>query len=129
VAAEPRWLSRAIVDMIQQELIAEHGGSPGVRAGGDDLIESALLRPRQRFDYEPGSDLAAGAAAYLFGLAKNHGYIDGNKRVAFAAAATFLQLNGLDLTASEAEAYDAVMGVTEGRHSEAWLAEWFRNNT
>lgn len=127
--AEPRWLSRAIVDMIHQELIAEHGGSAGTRAGGDDLIESALLRPRQRFDYEPESDLAALAAAYMFGLAKNHGYVDGNKRVAFAAAATFLLLNGLRLTATEAEAYDAVLGLVEGLHSEAWLAEWFRSNS
>jgi death-on-curing protein len=115
--------------MIHQELIVEYGGSPGVRAGGDDLIESALLRPRQRLDYEPDSDLAALAAAYMFGLAKNHGYIDGNKRVAFASAATFLLLNGLRLTATEAEAYDVVIGVVEGGHSEAWLAGWFRSNS
>lgn len=129
MAAEPRWLPRAVVDMIHHELIAEHGGSPGMRTGGDGLIESALLRPRQRLAYEPESDLAAMAAAYLFGLAKNHGYVDGNKRVAFAVAVTFLLLNGLRLTAGEAEAYDVVMGVVEGRLSEAWLAEWFRNNS
>ncbi len=115
--------------MIHHELIAGHGGSPGVRAGGDGLIDSALLRPRQCFDYEPESDLATMAAAYLFGLAKNRRYVDGNKRVAFAVAVTFLLLNGLRLSAEEAEAYDVVMGVAEGRLSEAWLAEWFRNNS
>lgn len=115
--------------MMHQELITEHGGFPGVRAGGDGLIESALRRPRERFHYEPDTDLAAAAAAYLFGLVKNHGYVDGNKRIAFAAAVTFLHLNGLRLSAGEAAAYDAVLGVAAGRYTETWLAEWFRNHS
>ncbi len=123
---EPRWLSRMILDVIQQELLQEHGGASGVRAGGGDLLESALMRPQQRHTYEPESDLADLAAAYLFGLAKNHGYIDGNKRVAFAAAATFLVMNEVRLTASETDAYDAVIGLVEGRYSEADIAEWIR---
>lgn len=127
--AEPRWLSRLLVDVIHSELLSEHGGAPGTRAGGDDLIESALARPRQRHAYEPSSDLAALAAAYLFGLAKNHGYVDGNKRVALATAATFLLLNGIRLTASEVEAYDAVIGVVEGRLSEAEVASWLRGRS
>ena len=126
---EPRWLSRAVVDLIHQEMIGEHGGHAGVRTDGDGLIDSALLRPPQRLAYEPGSDLATLAAAYLFGLAKNHGYIDGNKRVAFAAAATFLYLNGSRLEATEAEAYEAVIGVVDNHYSEAWLADWFRRNS
>src|ERR1044071_8527950 len=109
---EPRWLSRAVVDAIHSELLAEHGGSRGIGNGGDDLIESALARPRNRLAYEPGSDLADLAAAYLFGLVRNHGYVDGNKRVGFAVAATFLLLNGLTMTASEPAAYDLVMRVT-----------------
>jgi death-on-curing protein len=107
----------------------EHGGAPGIRAGGDDLIESALARPRNRHLYEPESDLATLAAAYLFGLIKNHGYIDGNKRVAFASSATFLLLNGLQLTASEEAAYGIVIGLAEGSLSEPELAEWFREHT
>jgi death-on-curing protein len=67
-------------------------------------------------------------SAYLFGLDKNHGYVDGNKRVAFAGAATFLLLNGFRLTASEPETYDAVIGVVEGRYSEEDLAVWLRAN-
>ena len=121
-----RWLTRRIVDVIHSELLQEHGGAPGVREGGDDLTESALARPRNRFAYESDADLAALGAAYLFGLVKNHGYVDGNKRVAFACAATFLRLNGLRLTATEPEAYDAVIGAVEGRYTEADLAAWIR---
>jgi death on curing protein len=123
---EPRWLNRHIVDTIHAELLSEHGGARGVREGGSDLIESALSRPRNRFAYESDVDLAVLAAAYLFGLVKNHGYIDGNKRVAFASAATFLVMNGQRLTASEVDAYDLVLGLAEGRYTEQEAAEWIR---
>ena len=126
---EPRWLTRLIVDAIHSELLLEHGGMAGIAAGGDDLLESALARPKNRFAYEPDSDLAALAAAYLFGLVKNHAYVDGNKRVGFAVAATFLRLNGLRLTASESEAYDVVMGAVEGSLTEPDIADWLRGNT
>jgi death-on-curing protein len=126
---EPRWLTRRVVDVIHFELLQEHGGAPGVREGGDDLIESALARPRNRFAYAPESDLAALGAAYLFGLVRNHGYVDGNKRVAFACAATFLRLNGVRLTASEPDAYHAVIGAVEGRYTEEDLAAWIRANS
>lgn len=126
---EPRWLTRLMVDTMHSELVREHGGAPGIREGGEDLIESALARPRNRFAYEPASDLADLAAAYLFGLARNHGYVDGNKRIGFAAAATFLLLNGLRLTASETDAYDTVIGLVEGRLSEEAIASWIREHT
>jgi len=129
MSGEPRWLTRLMLDAIHAELLMEHGGAPGVRAGGDDLIESALSRPQNRHAYEPESDLCTLAAAYLFGLVKNHGYVDGNKRVGFAAAATFLLLNGLRLIASEADAYDVVIKLAEGSLSEAELAGWLRGNT
>lgn len=115
--------------MMHHELIVEHGGTPGIRAGSDALIESALARPRDRYAYGQDADLPALAAAYLFGLVKNHGYVDGNKRVAFAAAATFLLLNDLKLTAAEADAYDAVAGTAAGRYTEDWFIRWFRSNT
>lgn len=126
---EPVWLSRLIVDTIHRELIAEHGGAPGIRAGGENLVESALARPRQRFAYAGEADLPTLAAAYLFGLTKNHGYVDGNKRVGFAAAATFLLINGLRLEASEQEAYDAVIRVVEGGMDETELSGWFRERS
>jgi death-on-curing protein len=118
-----------VVDVIHSEMLREHGGAPGVRQGGEDLIESALARPRNRLAYSPESDLPTLAAAYLAGLAKNHGYVDGNKRVGFACAATFLRLNGLRLTASEPEAYDAVVGLVEGRDSEEQIAAWVRGHS
>ena len=126
---EPRWLSQLIADVIHSELLREHGGALGVRKGGDDLIESALARPQNRLACLPESDLPALAAAYLTGLVMNPGYADGNKRVAFACATTFLQLNGLRLTASEPEAYDAVMGLVEGRYSEEEIAAWIRSHS
>jgi death on curing protein len=125
---EPVWLTRLMLDTIHSELLSEHGGAPGVRAGGDDLIGSALARPRQKHAYAADPDLADLAAAYLFGLVKNHGYVDGNKRVAFAAAATFLLLNGVRLTAGEEDACRAVIETVEGRMSEPQLAGWFRAN-
>lgn len=123
---EPRWLTRLMADTIHAELLQEHGGRPGIRDGGEHLIESALARPRNRFAYEPAADLADLAAAYLFGLAKNHGYVDGNKRVGFAVSATFLLLNGLRLTASEIDAYQTVIGLVEGRLPEEEVAQWIR---
>jgi death-on-curing protein len=122
------------LDTIHSELLLEHGGAVGVAAGGDDLLESVLVesvlaRPKNRLAYEPDSDLATLAAAYLFGLVKNHAYVDGNKRVGFAAAATFQRLNGLRLTASESDAYDAVIEVVEGSRTESDLARWLRENT
>lgn len=126
---EPRWLTRLMIDTIHSELLREHGGSPGIRDGGENLIESALARPRNRLAYEPASDLADLAAAYLFGLAKNHGYMDGNKRIGFAAAATFLLVNGVRLIASEADAYDTVIGLIEGHLSEEEVAQWIRGHS
>ena len=126
---EPIWLTRLILDTIHSELLSEHGGAGGIRAGGEDLIESALARPQHKYAYSLEADLAEIAAAYLFGLTKNHGYIDGNKRVGFAAAATFLLLNGMRLTASEPEAYDLVIGVAEGHHTEHDVAAWIRTHT
>lgn len=123
---EPRWLTRLVVDAIHSELLLEHGGAPGIREGGEDMIESALARPRNRLAYEPDSDLATVAAAYLFGFTRNHGYIDGNKRVGFAAAATFLLLNGSRLTAPEMDAYEIVIGLVEGRITEGEAAQWIR---
>jgi death on curing protein len=118
-----------MLDVMHSELIREHGGAPGIREDGENLIESALARPRNRFAYAPDSDLCDLAAGYLFGLAKNHGYADGNKRIAFAAATVFLMINGLVLNASETEAYEAVIGLVELRCTEQEAAQWIRAHT
>lgn len=122
---EPHWISFDLLLGMHQALIAEHGGSSSVRDAG--RIESALDRPRHRLAYEPKSDLATLAAGSAFGLAKNHGFIDGNKRVAFAAAAVFLILNGLELIAKEPDVVFTMEAVAAGRIRERALADWIRS--
>ncbi|CAN5391577.1 type II toxin-antitoxin system death-on-curing family toxin [soil metagenome] len=125
--SEPTWLSRRTVDAVHAELIREHGGSHGVRDSG--LIDSALARPRHRWAYESERELADLAAAYGFELAKNHGFIDGNKRIALAAIALFLRINGWRLGATEVEAVGTIMDLAAGNLSEEELAEWIRAST
>ncbi|HEV2131057.1 MAG TPA: type II toxin-antitoxin system death-on-curing family toxin [Longimicrobiaceae bacterium] len=121
---EPRWLSRRIIDAVHRELIQEHGGRQGVRDSG--LIDSALGRPQHRWAYEREPDLAELTAAYGFGLAKNHGFVDGNKRIALATIALFLRINGWRLSAAEAEAVVVITDLAAGSVSEEELASWIR---
>lgn len=123
---EPRWLLRDEVDVIHFEMIEEHGGSHGIRS--DQAIESALARPRQKFAYQPDVDLAELAAAYGFALVKNHGYVDGNKRVAFFSLVLFLRRNGLLLKAPQQSVVDVMREVAAGDRSEADLARWVREH-
>jgi death-on-curing protein len=120
-------VSRLVVDAIQTDMLLNHGGVPGLR--DEDLLESALARPRQRFTYDATTDLAALAAAYGFGLARNHPYSDGNKRVAFVTMGMFLGLNGLEFTASEAEVVTTLVSLASGTLDEDTLADWIRLNT
>jgi death-on-curing protein len=108
-------------------MLLTHGGLPGLRDA--DLIESALARPRQRFAYAEATDLAALAAAYGFGIARNHPYRDGNKRVAFVTMAVFLGLNGLELTATETEVVTAMVALASGTVGEDALADWVGAHT
>ena len=124
---EPLWLTRFDVDVMHEALLSRLGGSQGVRDGG--LIDSALERPRNRFAYAESIDIYDLAAAYLFGLVKNHGYVDGNKRVGFSAAGVFLLVNGWRVIATEESAYDLVDGVAAGRYSEQDAATWLRTNS
>jgi death-on-curing protein len=120
----PRWVTRPLLDAIHEAQIREHGGSPGVRDEG--LLESALGRPQHKFAYGAKVEWAVLAAAYAFGLAKNHGFVDGNKRVAFMAAYVFLGLNGYDLDADEPEIVAIMEGVAASDVTETALAKWFR---
>lgn len=124
--AEPTWLDRPIVEALHADQILEHGGGLGVRDEG--LLESALARPQQKWHYEPGTDLATLAAAHAFGIAKNHPFIDGNKRTALVAAYTFLALNGSELEAPELEAVSAIVGTADGSLAEDDLAAWIRRH-
>jgi len=122
---QPKWLSRPSIDVVHEQLINEHGGSHGVRDSA--LIESALARPQNRFFYAASEcDLAQLAAAYGYGLVKNHGYIDGNKRVGLAALLTFLSRNGCRLVAESGEAVRVIEGVAAGDISEEELTDWIR---
>ena len=123
--AEIVWLLEETVRAVHSRQISEHGGRPGVRDEG--LLLSALARPRNLTAYgDPPPDLAALAAAYAFGLARNHPFVDGNKRVALVAARTFLLVNGAGLVASQEEKYVTFLRLAEGSLGEAELAAWIR---
>ena len=108
---------------LHTEQLAEHGGLQGVRDSG--MLESALARPQQLQAYEPGATAAQLAAAYAFGIARNHPFADGNKRAAFVVAATFLELNGHPFAASERDVVETILRLAAGEISEAALAAWF----
>jgi death on curing protein len=124
---EPTWLSRAFLDSLHADQIREHGGAQGVLNTG--MIESALARPVDKWHYGAERDLFNLAAAYGFGLAKNHGYQDGNKRTALMAMYVFLDANGLELNASEVDAVAVITDLAGGKVSESELAQWLRTNS
>lgn len=119
---EPRWLGRIAIDEAHFRQVQEHGGSHGLR--DENALESALARPRQRWHYDPDTRLAELAAAYGFGLARNHPYVDGNKRVALVALVAVLDRNGMELTATNAQALEAILEVASSRWSEPMLTDW-----
>jgi len=119
------WLQKELVVLIHARQIAEHGGSAGVRDGG--LLESALARAQQLHAYgDPAPDLADLAAALAYGLARNHPFVDANKRTAHVTYRTFLELNGADLVATEEEKYVAMLALAEGKLKESAFADWLR---
>ena len=119
------WLEKALVLTVHDRQIAEHGGSAGVRDEG--LLESALARPQQLHAYgDPAPDLADLAAALAYGLARNHPFVDGNKRTAHVAYRTFLELNGAEFAATDEEKYVTMLALAEGKLAERDFAAWLR---
>lgn len=120
------WVMDEIVLSVHEEQLSAHGGLAGIR----DLnaVQSALARPRNLANYEDCNDIAQLAAAYTFGIAKNHGFADGNKRTALVVTDLFLMLNGYELTSSPSENVLTILGVADGSISERDLAVWVRNN-
>jgi death-on-curing protein len=119
------WLEAGVLRLVHDEQLAEHGGAAGVRDEG--LFESALARLRQLAHYgQP--DFADLAAAYAFGLARNHPFVDGNKRTAFVAMELFLHLNGHALVADDVECVLVMLAVAEGKLDEAGLVDWIRRH-
>lgn len=120
------WIEKSVIFAVHDEQLTEHGGAPGLR--DDGLLESALARPRNLTAYGV-PDHADLAAAYAVGLAKNHPFVDGNKRTAFVALELFLMLNGHELTAGDAGCVLTMLSVAAGEVDEAALAAWVRSNT
>ena len=121
-----RWIEKPLLLLLHDESLAEHGGASGIRDEG--LLDSALARPLNLSAYGK-PDICDLAAAYAVGLAKNHPFVDGNKRTAFLAAGLFLEINGRRLTASQVDATHAMLAVAEGTLDQAALAEWIRRNS
>jgi death on curing protein len=122
---EPRWLLDAVVPAVHRRQLAEHGGLDGIRDTG--MLSSALARPKHLYAYsDPKPDIAALAASYAFGIARNHPFVDGNKRTAFVACRTFLRLNQMDIDAVDSEKYLTFISLADGSLSEEELAEWIR---
>jgi death on curing protein len=119
------WIEKALVLAIHDRQIAEHGGSIGVR--DDALLESALARAQQLHAYgDPPADLADFAATLAFGLARNHPFVDGNKRTAAVCCETFVELNGSVIEASDAELFPQYLALAEGKLAEREFAAWVR---
>ena len=119
------WVDKALALTMHDRQLAEHGGGSGVRDEG--MLDSALARPQQRHAYgDPPPDLAELAAALAFELARNHPFVDGNKRTAAVACETFILLNDAALEASDDELYPRYLGLAEGSLDEAGFADWLR---
>jgi len=120
------WVDEAVVLALHEEHLAEHGGATGLRDRG--LLQSALTRPLHLAIYE-NPDLAALAAAYAYGIARNHPFLDGNKRTAFTIMELFLNLNGLELLADDASCVAIMLELAQGTLTENRLIDWLREWT
>ena len=119
------WIERVFALAIHERQLAEHGGAGGIRDEG--LLQSALARPQQRHAYgDPPPDLAELAASLAYGLARNHPFVDGNKRTAAVCCEVFIVLNGGELTATDVELYTQYVSLAEGSLDEAAFAAWLR---
>lgn len=124
----PNWISMDAVLAIHRRQIAEHGGDEGIRDRG--LLDSALARPKNLIAYSDDiPDVFELAAAYGYGICKNHAFVDGNKRVAYVVCMTFLRLNSMTLDATSEEKYITFLRLAESSIDEKGLAEWLRTNS
>jgi death-on-curing protein len=122
----PFWISKQALLLLHNESLAEHGGLAGLRDEG--LLDSALARPQNLKAYAPDADIAALAAAYGVGLARNHPFADGNKRAAFLSVGLFLAMNGWRLVSTPLEATQIMLGVASGELEEEVFAAWIRDH-
>ncbi|MCZ8132859.1 MAG: type II toxin-antitoxin system death-on-curing family toxin [Steroidobacteraceae bacterium] len=127
MSSAPAWIDKRALLLLHRESLAQFGGADGLRDEG--LLDSALARPVNKHAYEGCTDLSALAAAYGFGLIRNHPFVDGNKRAAFLAVGVFLAINGRRLTATPVEAIEAILALAAGSLDEAGFAQWVRGNS
>ncbi len=125
--SEPNWLLPEAVIVVHEKLLAEFGGATGIRDRGG--FESAMAKPANRYHYEPDADIFDLAAAYAYGIARNHPFVDGNKRTAITAAAMFLADNGYRLAPDRMDMLKTVLRLAAGETEEAELAGWIRANS
>lgn len=121
-----KWLSREAIEIVHEEQLREHGGLPGIK--DENAFEAALARPINKDAYEQ-ADIFQLAAAYLFGLTRNHPFSDGNKRTGWIAAYAFLRLHGYQITASNVEAVVFVLSVAAGEINEEGIASFLRDHS
>jgi death-on-curing protein len=126
VIHEPKWIDKRALLLLHEESLALFGGARGLRDEG--MLDSALARPLNQYLYDKASDVAALAAAYGFGIAKNHAFIDGNKRASFLSIGLFLALNGWRLRTDQVDAIQTMLALAAGTLPEAGLAEWIRSH-
>jgi death on curing protein len=124
---EPIWIDKPEVLIVHAMQLAEHGGSDGLR--DETLLDSALAKPRNVFAYADSVSLPRLAASYAFGIARNHAFIDGNKRTALVVSEGFLRLNGLKVVSSPEEKYFTFLHLADGSFSEEELTAWFTKHT
>jgi len=122
---EPRWVPRLVIEAVHLDQVREHGGLIGIR--DENALESGLARARQRWTFDPDSDLSRLAAGYVFGICTGHPFRDGNKRISFLAAVIFLGLNGFDLVAPDEEVVEKMMAIASGKLAEEAIADWIRS--
>jgi death on curing protein len=126
VKRKPKWVDKRALCLLHKESLAMFGGSRGMRDEG--LLDSALARPVNQFLYEKVNDLAGLAAAYGFGIAKNHAFVDGNKRAAYLSMGLFLAINGKQLCPDQVDAIRTILELAAGNLDEVGLAKWIRAN-
>ena len=123
---EWKWLTREAIEVIHREQLREHGGLTGIK--DENALEAAIARPQHKAAYE-NPDVYELAAAYLFGIARNHPFSDGNKRTAFLAAYTFLAIHRQRFTANQGEVIEFVLEVAAGQVNESGIAKFLRDHT
>jgi len=123
---EPTWILEQVVLALHERQLAEHGGGSGIRDRG--LLESALGAPRNKYHYEQ-ADLIELAASYAFSLARNHPFVDGNKRTAYVCMRLFLKLNGMDIQASKEEKIRIMLDLASGKIDGEGMVSWLRQHS